>query len=397
MHFAFSPEQDAFRAYVADFAQNVLVGREKDLETGEFPDWLWQAYMDAGLLRRTAPAEYGGEGAPFMDMVILLEELAKVNATAAAFIQLGSNFPTEFLGRLGSDRLREKYLPGVIDGRHIITQGLSEPNAGSALTDLETTAVAHGDDYIVNGLKHYITYGFAATSLVTFARFHPDAKGGRGIGAILVDSDTPGYRVVRKQPNLSAPNGCESVIELKDCRVPAENVLVMGNRDDSDGFATLMTAYNSQRVGNATICLGVAQHALQLAVAHAKQRIQFGRPICEFQIIQHYIADMAVKIEAARWLVYRAAVQSQSSKFGLPTGDDAAYAKCMANQMVFEVTDRALQVFGGAGYVDNSEIGKLFLFARGESIAGGTIEMQKNLIASSVLGRKFDQRRPRPE
>jgi alkylation response protein AidB-like acyl-CoA dehydrogenase len=397
MEFAFSPEQQRLRAFVADFAGTVVAGRGKDLESGEFPDWLWEAYRDAGFLRRTAPVAYGGDGAPLFDMVIMLEELAKVNASAAAFLQLGANFPIEFLGRLGSDRVKEKYLPGVVGGTSIITQGLSEPNAGSALTDLETTAVRDGDHYVVNGLKHYITYGFAATSLVTFARFDPQARGSRGIGAIIVDRSTPGYQVVRKQPNLSAPNGCEAVIRLQNCRTPAENVLVMGNGSNAEGFATLMTAYNSQRVGNATICLGVAQNALRLAVDHARRRIQFGRPICEFQIIQHYIADMAIKIEAARWLVYRAAVQSESARFGLPTGDDAAYAKCMANQMVFEVTDRALQIFGGAGYVDNSEIGKLFLFARGESIAGGTIEMQKNLIAAKVLRRKFDQRRPAAE
>ena len=393
MHFDFSSEQTRFRTTVADFAKNVVLGRQSDLETGEFPDWLWEAYKEAGFLRRTAPVQYGGDGRPFMDMVILLEELAKVNATAAALIQLGVNFPTEFLGRLGSERIQEKYIPGILEGENIVTQGLSEPNAGSALSDLETTATRRGEHYSVDGLKHYITYGFAATSLVTFARFHPHTTGSRGIGAIIVDSDTPGYRVVRKQPNLAAPNGCESVIQLDGCEVPLENVLVMGNENDSEGFAKLMTGYNSQRVGNATICLGVAEHALQLAVEHACQRHQFGRPICEFQTIQHYIADMAVKIEAARWLVYRAAVHSESSKYGLPSGDNAAYAKCLANQMVFEVTDRALQIFGGAGYVDNSEIGKLFLFARGESIAGGTIEMQKNLIASKVLGRKFDQRR----
>jgi alkylation response protein AidB-like acyl-CoA dehydrogenase len=136
----------------------------------------------------------------------------------------------------------------------------------------------------------------------------------------------------------------------------------------------------------------VAQHALQLAIGHARSRRQFGREICEFQAIQHYIAEAAAKIEASRWLIYRAAINAAREPLGLPAGDDAAYAKFVANQMVFEVTDRALQIFGGAGYVDNSKIGKLFLFARGESIAGGTIEMQKNMIAARVMGRKFSQR-----
>ena len=140
------------------------------------------------------------------------------------------------------------------------------------------------------------------------------------------------------------------------------------------------------------VILYSSTNALDLAVNHAKKRSQFGRPICEFQTIQTYVVDMAAKIESARWLIYKAALNASQSEYGLPTGNDASFAKLVANQMVFEVTDRALQVFGGAGYVGNSTIGKLFLFARGESIAGGTIEMQKNLLASQIFGRKFDQR-----
>jgi alkylation response protein AidB-like acyl-CoA dehydrogenase len=325
-------------------------------------------------------------------MVIMLEEIAKVHPTAAAYLQAAANFSIEFLSRLGSERLKRKYLPKIAAGESILVQALSEPAAGSALTDLKTTATRRGNGYVVNGLKHYITFGYAATGMVTFARFYPGSRGANGIGAIVVDSDTPGYSCVRKQPNLSAPNGSEAVMRLDNCIVPAENVLVSANRNDSTGFAKLITGYNSQRVGNAAICLGVAQRALQLAVQHANSRRQFGRPIAEFQVIQHYIAEMSAKIEAARWLVYRAAANATTTPSGLPAGDDAAYAKYVANQMVFEVSDRALQIFGGAGYVDNSEIGRLFLFARGESIAGGTIEMQKNLIASRVLNRKFSQR-----
>jgi butyryl-CoA dehydrogenase len=392
MDFEFSDEQCALKAKVADFGREVLQGRDADLENGEFPAWLWDAYRKAGFLKRTVPREYGGDGAPFMDMVIMLEELAKVNATAAAYLQACANFPIEFISRLGSATLKRKYLPRIAAGESIIVQALSEPGAGSALTDLKTTAAREGDTYIVDGLKHYVTFGYAATGMVTFARFHPQSKGAHGIGAILVDSHTPGYSCVRKQPNLSAPNGSEAVMALKQCSVPAENVLVDATSNDSHGFNKLMNGYNSQRVGNATICLGVAQHALQLAIGHARSRRQFGREICEFQAIQHYIAEAAAKIEASRWLIYRAAINAAREPLGLPAGDDAAYAKFVANQMVFEVTDRALQIFGGAGYVDNSKIGKLFLFARGESIAGGTIEMQKNLIAARVLGRKFSQR-----
>lgn len=392
MDFEFSGQQRELRTSTANFAERVVRSHGEALESGNFPAALWRAYQEAGYLSRTVPKEYGGQGAPFIDMVLMLEEIAKAHPTAAAYLQAGANFSIEFLGRLGSEHLKRKYLPKIMAGESVLVQALSEPGAGSALTELKTTATRDGNTYVVNGLKHYITFGYAATGMVTFARFYPDSKGANGIGALIVDSDTPGYSCVRKQPNLSAPNGSEAVMRLENCVVPAENVLVQANRTDSTGFSKLITAYNSQRVGNAAICLGVAQRALQLAVHHASNRRQFDRPIAEFQVIQHYIAEMAAKIEAARWLIYRAAANAAKTSHGLPQGDDAAYAKYIANQMVFEVTDRALQIFGGAGYVDNSEIGKLFLFARGESIAGGTIEMQKNLIAASVLGRKFSQR-----
>lgn len=392
MDFGLSSQQLELRASVAEFAQRVVRSRIEELESGEFPAGLWKAYQEAGFLARTAPKEYGGKGAPFIDMVLMLEEIAKAHPTAAAYLQACANFGIEFLSHLGSETVKKKYLPNIVAGKSVLVQALSEPEAGSALTDLKTTATLKGDSYVVQGVKHYITFGYAATGMVTFARFYPDSKGANGIGAIIVDSETPGYKCVRKQPNLSAPKGSEAVMRLDNCVVPAENVLVTPNRSDATAFTKLITAYNSQRVGNAAICLGVAQRALQLAVSHASTRKQFGRPIAEFQVIQHYIAEMAAKIEAARWLIYRAAVNAAKTSLGLPQGDDAAYAKYVANQMVFEVSDRALQVFGGAGYVDNSEIGKLFLFARGESIAGGTIEMQKNLIAASVLGRKFSQR-----
>lgn len=167
----------------------------------------------------------------------------------------------------------------------------------------------------------------------------------------------------------------------------------MGEEGNTTGFMKLMLGYNIQRVGNAAQCIGLAQHALNLAVEHSKERKQFGRPICEFQGIQWMIADMALKIECARWLTYKAAVGAEDAYLRLPEGMDTAYAKLIANEMVFEVTDRALQVFGGYGYEDDSTIGKLFLKARGESIGGGTVEMQKNLIAAQVIGRKFSQRR----
>lgn len=396
MDFGLSSRQLELRTSVAEFAQRVVRSRIEELESGDFPAGLWKAYQEAGYLARTVPKDYGGQGAPFIDMVLMLEEIAKAHPTAAAYLQACANFGTEFLSRLGDEHVKRKYLPNIVAGKSVLVQALSEPEAGSALTDLKTTATRKGDAYVVQGLKHYITFGYAATGMVTFARFFPDSKGANGIGAIIIDSDTPGYSCVRKQPNLSAPKGSEAVMRLDNCIVPAENVLVLPNRGDATAFTKLITAYNSQRVGNAAICLGVAQRALQLAVDHASTRRQFGRPIAEFQVIQHYIAEMATKIEAARWLIYRAAVNAANTTLGLPQGDDAAYAKYVANQMVFEVSDRALQVFGGAGYVDNSEIGKLFLFARGESIAGGTIEMQKNLIAASVLGRKFSQRAGAP-
>jgi alkylation response protein AidB-like acyl-CoA dehydrogenase len=394
MDFKFTKEQEDLRQKVRNFAEKEVKPNISELEKLEFPSWLWKKEVDAGFMKRTIPKEYGGDGAPFIDMVIMLEELTRVDFQAGAILQIGPNFSIEFINKLGSEELKRKYLPSVARGESFIVQGLTEPEAGSALSDLTSSAILEDNYYLVNALKHFITFGWCSTGMITFVRFPPQSNGPKGIGAIIVDKDTPGYTIVRRLPSLpSTSGGNESIIKLENCRVPKENLLVMGEENNTTGFKKLLLGYNTQRVGNAAQCVGLAQNALELAIDHSKNRKQFGRPICEFQTIQGMIVDMVTKIECARLLTYKAAVSAEEAYLRLPPGREAAIAKLVANEMVFEVTDRALQIFGGYGYEDNSRIGKLFLKARGESIGGGTVEMQKNLLASEIMGRKFSQRK----
>jgi len=236
----------------------------------------------------------------------------------------------------------------------------------------------------VNGMKRFVSGGGQADVYVTYVRLS-EQKGAKGIGGLIIEKGTPGFSFGKQEQfmGMRGTPSCDLIFE--DCRVPKENLVVK-----EGDFRKLMTAFDLERCGNATMCLGIAQGALEEAMAYSQQRKQWGKEICEFQAIQFMLADMALKVEAARLLIYRATVNAAA---GLPVPLEANLAKCFANQMVREVTGLALQIHGGYGYSKDYPLERLFRDGWGWGVAGGTIEMQKITIASFLLQRRFDQRR----
>jgi len=367
--------------------------RPKTLEWDEKGEFAWEnlhKLTAAGLSGLTIPKEYGGQGRSFLDLVVVLEELARNCHITAMILQMNLNGPPLFIRLYGTEAQKKRYLPEAVSGNIMYGTCYTEPHAGSALTDLETAAVVRNGQVIINGHKHMTTHGHVAKLYMVLARFGK-TNSAKGLGLILVPRDAPGFRIVGVQQTMRGGN--EAELEFKDCVVPAENVLVKGDPTSTEGFKKAIAGYNAQRVGNAAISVGLAQGAFELSVKYAKERRQFGRPIAEFQGIQWMLAEMATKIEAARCLVYRAAALAGD---GLPPAYEASMAKLFANSMMLEeVVSRAVQIHGWKGYVKGYPVEWMYRAARGQSIAGGTVEMVKNYLGSAILGQKFSQRSPR--
>jgi alkylation response protein AidB-like acyl-CoA dehydrogenase len=277
----------------------------------------------------------------------------------------------------GTEAQKRKYLPRVVRGDKPAI-AITEPDAGSAAADLETRAARDGDAWALTGTKRWITGAGVSQTYVVFCRFD-DIPGAAGIGALIVDADAPGLAVARRERAMGMRGIPEGEIVFDRCRVPGENLLL-----GAGGFKRLMSAYNGQRLGAATVALGLAQGALDAAVAHAGRREQFGRPVGHFQGLRWMIADMALQVEAARQLIYRAAA---NAGHGLPDVVEAAMAKTIASETAIRVTNDALQVFGASGYSRDLPLERMVRDARMFTIGGGTVQMMRNVIAGAWLGR----------
>lgn len=381
--------QDTFRAEVRELFESELRPLELEIAHGKrdikefFP-----LLMKSGLQTRTLPQKYGGDGADFSDLLITMEELARVSYPVTALIQLGLNLPAEFIGKLGSDAVKDKYLPEVPKGR-IFAEALSEPEAGSALTDMKTAVTRDGDGYVLNGRKCWVSYGNISDFLIVFARFG-ESTGAKGIGAVVVPTGSAGISIAEMWPTMSNPTKLvETVFDFDNVRVGSDDVLVMGDPSNSSGFKQLMSAYNTQRLGNAANCLGLMRGAYELAAERLQDRKAFGRPIAEFQGLRWKLTDMAMKIATTEALMYKAANITGSE---LPNQLDTSLAKLHANESCLQVTSEAMQLFGGYGYRSDFPLEYRFRVARGQSFAGGTTEVQRNMISNLLLGSAVSQR-----
>jgi len=352
--------------------------------TAEFPYDLLVKYAGMGLLGMTLSPEYGGGGQPAINAVLAIEELAKFSPMMAAPVFESNMGPVRVIDLFGTEEQKKTIIPGVCKGVNSVSVCMTEPEAGSDLTSLTTRATEDGDSYILNGRKIFITGGGHASHYMVYTRFG-ETPGYKGIGGLLVEKGTPGFTFGKQEEflGLRGMPSCDLIFE--DVRVPKKNIVIKGG-----DFHKLMWTFDIERCGNAAMCLGTAGGALREAIAYAQTRQAFGRPICEFQAIQFMTVDMAMNLDAARLLVYRAV---SGAGQGLPSIYEASMGKCFANEMVIEVTNAAMQIFGGYGYSKEFPIERMLRDARAWGVAGGTVQMLRNTMAGVLYGRRFDQRR----
>jgi alkylation response protein AidB-like acyl-CoA dehydrogenase len=383
-------ELDEFRATVRKFVTDAFADKAAYWdEQEEFPQPNRQLLAELGYLGLVIPEEYGGSGLSIQHATVFLEEVARVCFNTALICQLAINGPSRAIEILGSPAQKQRFLPKCASGEYMFGIGISEPGAGSATTDLITTAVADGDAYVVKGQKAFCTGGQWATHVLVFARFGK-TTGAQGIGALIIEKGTPGFEIGHPAPKMGGRGVAEVELFFDNCRVPKENILVPGDVTSSKSFRLLMNSFGPERVGNAAMCLGVAQAAFECAVAYSKERMQFGRPICEFQGLQWKVADMATQIHATRLMIEHAATHLEN---GFPQPLAATHAKLYANEMVQRVTNEALQIHGHYGYTREFPLERMVRDSRGFALGGGTVEILRNTIASLVYERSFNQRR----
>ena len=380
MNFELSDEQDLFVMSVRKLAEERLALRA--LERAHTPGYPWDAariLADQGLLGLTIRESDGGQGALLLDAVLALQEVAAFCPKSVDVIQAGNFGAIRTFAEYASDDLKERFLPNLLAGESVIALGMSEPDAGSAVTSLQTTAARDGSNYVINGSKMFSTHSADAAVFLVYVRYGP---GTDGIGSMIVERDTDGFEVGPPTQFMSGEQWCP--LYFSNCSVSADNV-VLG----PGGFKRQMSGFNVERIGNATRSIALGRLAFNLAKQHAMEREQFGRKLCEFQGIQWKFAEMAMKLDSAQLLLYRAVANADR---GLPSAYDTSVAKLAANLAGFEVSNEAMQVMGALGYGTDTLVEYCMLRTRGWMIAGGSLEMLKNRIAETVFDRRFSQR-----
>jgi alkylation response protein AidB-like acyl-CoA dehydrogenase len=385
MNFELTPEQAAFRDSVRGFAEKHL--REGALARAHAPEHpldVARLMAKQGLLGITIPEADGGQGGTLMDAILAIETVAQSCPRSADVVQAGNFGAIRVLAEYGTADQKSRYLKRLVSGDGVICVGMTEPEAGSAVTDLRTTAKPDGAGYRVSGEKVFTTHAQYSDVMVTYVRFGP---GVGGIGSVLIERNAKG--VSQSKPSRFM-NGEEWVTtRFDDVYVPPENVLLK-----EGGFKKQMAGFNVERLGNTARSLAFGRYSYEVARQWALQRKQFGRALAEFQGLQWKFAEMKVKLDAGQLLLYRAAANADR---GLPSAEETAIAKAYCNQAGFEICSEAMQVMGGLGYTEETLVEWCFRKCRGWMIAGGSIEILKNRIAESVFERTFSQRPPKTD
>jgi butyryl-CoA dehydrogenase len=386
MDFSLSDEQVALRETVRRFAQAELVPLAAELERDNrpVPRDMVRRYAEMGLLGINTPEALGGLGLTNLDALIVLEELAKVSSAVAFPVFEACVGPVRAIQHFAPDALKQRIVPQVCAGEMIVAVSMSEPAAGTALTDLSTRGVIADGKVTINGTKRWCSGGGHSDAYLVYTRLS-DAPGAKGIGAVLVEKGTPGLSFGQPETLMGFRGVPSADLMFDDCVVPEGNIVV-----PAGGFAKLMEAFDLERCGNATMALGQASGALEDVLGYVQERQQFGKPLVDFQAVQMKLAEMQIEVEAARLLIWRAAANSDQ---GLPSILDSSSAKCFANQIARSVTGNAVQLMGGYGYSTQYPMERRMRDAWGWGIAGGAIDIQKVNIASAMVGRRFDQRR----
>ena len=386
MDFNLNDDQQAFKATAREFAQAELPELAQACEENAAPPSheLIKKYAEMGFLGINVPTEYGGLGLGNLDALIVLEEFAKISSAIAFPIFESCVGPVKAIEHFASESLKQRVIPAVCAGEAVVAVAMSEPDAGSALTDLKTRAEIKGDKVVLNGMKRWCSGGGHATGYVVYCRMSDD-PGAKGIGAVYVENDAPGISFGPQESLMGFRGVPSSDIYLDQTEVPVDNIVV-----PSGGFKKLMEAFDLERCGNATMALGQASGALEEVLVYVQDREQFGKPIVDFQAVQIRLAEMQMRVEAARLLIYRAAYNAEQ---GLPSILDSSLGKCYANEIAREVTGSAVQMMGAYGYSKDFGMERRMRDAWGWGIAGGAIDIQKVNIAAAMVGRRFDQRK----
>jgi alkylation response protein AidB-like acyl-CoA dehydrogenase len=381
--FAETEDQQSLRALARDVAERDLAPNARHWdETEEFPQGSWDALRKAELFGITVDEKYGGMGMGDVEAAIVLEELARVDVSSAILAQLIFNGPPRAIQHLGSDAMKEKWLPLAATGEALFCIGISETEAGSAVTHMRAKLTAEGDGYRLNAYKNYVTGGHKARCCLVWCRF-PGSEGAKGIGAVVVDLESDGVTMAGTHTKMGLRGTSEAELAFDDVYIAPDDVLLSGEPDSSEAFKTLISHINHERCGNAAMCIGAAQGALEYAVRYMNERSIGGQPIAELQGLQWKIADMATQLESARLLLLRAL--HLAGPHGTPPALETAMAKAAANLAAKFVCDESIQLLGGYGYSREYPVERAYRDIRGLCIGAGTVEIQRNFIGSQVL------------
>jgi butyryl-CoA dehydrogenase len=378
MDFELSEEHRLLRRTVRDFAETEIGPRAEEIDaTDEFPWDIFRKMGAAGLLGLPFPEQYGGSGGDMLSQALALEEIARVSGTMAIILDAHTSLCCEPIYLFGTEEQKQKYLVPLARGEKVGAFGLTEPQAGSDAGATRTRAVRDGDEWVLNGQKIFITNGSIADVAVVTAKTDPE-KGTRGISAFIVEKGTPGFTPGRDEKKMGLKGSVTSELFFENCRIPLGNLLGREN----EGFKQFLTTLDGGRVAIAAMALGLAQGAFEKALAYAKERVQFGQPIANFQAIQWMIADMATDIEAARLMVYRAAwLKDRGQRFTR----EASMAKLCATETSERVCYKAIQIHGGYGYTRDYAVERMYRDQRLCAIGEGTNEIQRLVIARQLL------------
>ncbi|MEX2643435.1 MAG: acyl-CoA dehydrogenase [Acetobacterales bacterium] len=384
MNFELSEEQKIFQDTVRSYADRTLA--EGALERAHKPGYPRDIAEDMaknGLFGIAMPEEKGGQGGTLMDAVLAIEQVSLVCPRSADVLQAGNFGAIRTFAEYASEDQVARYLKDLLGGRKLISVGMTEPDAGSAVTDLKSSLKPDGNGYRLNGRKVFTTNSEEADLFLVYCRFGPGID---GIGSVLLERGADGFEIGAPGGYMNGETWCPLFFD--DVYIPPEDVLL-----GAGGFKKQISGFNAERLGNATRSYALGRFCFNAAREYALERVQFGRPICEFQGLQWKFAEMEVALQSAQLLLYKAATLADR---GLPSAQDTAVAKYACNTAGFTCANESMQVMGGTGYTDETLVEYCFRKCKGWQIAGGSLEMMRNRIAEGVFNRRFSQRPPKP-
>jgi len=378
MDFELNEYQKLFQKTIREFCEKELKPIASKIDKEEyFPFELYKKMGKMGLMGMTVPQEYGGAGIDKLSYMIALEEISRYCGSTGLTVEAHNTLGIGYIYEHGSEEQRKKYLPKYTNGEGFAALAITEPNAGSDVAGIQTTAVLDKDEYVLNGTKQFITSGDIAGVTIVMAKTDKD-KGAKGITAFLVEKDTSGFKVGQMEDKLGLRGSRTAELIFEDCRVPKGNIL----GEENKGFYGVMDTLDRGRTAVGAMSVGIARGALEDSLEYANQRQQFGRPIGKFQAIRWMISDMATEIDAARLLVFRAAFLEDK---GLPFSKESAMAKLYASEIAMKATNKAIQIYGGYGYIKEYPVERYFRDVKLCQIGEGTSEVQR-IVISKRLG-----------